>query len=235
MKTLNQLREEYNGKFMSQVIPEELMLEKNVIPSTKEMPALLIFRRVSFRSYPKGQTVALYYSKTMDKYLSVPIGPGNSVNLSEACWKDYEQVGMKMKNGKKVPNCVPVKEDGPVMSRYTERPIYESFKDRLTKLRKEKVDEDWKDVADTAADTLVPYYSAGKKAIKGDWKGAATDAATDTALMAVGGPITRTAAKGLKLVGKGAKRLFKGGSKAAVAAGAGAAATKVASDVVKTV
>lgn len=23
------------------------------------------------------------------------------------CWKGYVQVGMKMKNGKKVPNCVP--------------------------------------------------------------------------------------------------------------------------------
>lgn len=27
----------------------------------------------------------------------------------DPCWKDYEQVGMKEKNGKKVPNCVPKK------------------------------------------------------------------------------------------------------------------------------
>ena len=25
----------------------------------------------------------------------------------EACWTGYKQVGMKMKNGKEVPNCVP--------------------------------------------------------------------------------------------------------------------------------
>ena len=25
----------------------------------------------------------------------------------DPCWKDYEMVGMKNKNGKKVPNCVP--------------------------------------------------------------------------------------------------------------------------------
>jgi hypothetical protein len=31
-------------------------------------------------------------------------------DLKQACWKDYEAVGMKEKNGKKVPNCVPVKE-----------------------------------------------------------------------------------------------------------------------------
>lgn len=27
------------------------------------------------------------------------------------CWDGYQQIGMKKKNGKKVPNCVPVKED----------------------------------------------------------------------------------------------------------------------------
>ena len=34
--------------------------------------------------------------------------------LKDACWKGYESVGMKMKNGKKVPNCVPVKEENEV-------------------------------------------------------------------------------------------------------------------------
>jgi len=27
--------------------------------------------------------------------------------LKDACWSGYEAVGMKMKDGKKVPNCVP--------------------------------------------------------------------------------------------------------------------------------
>jgi hypothetical protein len=27
------------------------------------------------------------------------------------CWKGYQMVGMKMKNGKEVPNCVPINED----------------------------------------------------------------------------------------------------------------------------
>ena len=30
---------------------------------------------------------------------------------NDPCWKGYEMVGMKDKGGKKVPNCVPVKED----------------------------------------------------------------------------------------------------------------------------
>lgn len=31
--------------------------------------------------------------------------------LKDACWAGYEAIGMKDKNGKKVPNCVPVKEE----------------------------------------------------------------------------------------------------------------------------
>ena len=31
-------------------------------------------------------------------------------NMEKACWSGYKQVGMKDKNGKKVPNCVPVKK-----------------------------------------------------------------------------------------------------------------------------
>jgi len=30
--------------------------------------------------------------------------------LDEGCWEGYKRVGSKMKNGKKVPNCVPVNE-----------------------------------------------------------------------------------------------------------------------------
>ena len=31
--------------------------------------------------------------------------------LKDSCWKGYTAVGMKTKNGRKVPNCVPVKKD----------------------------------------------------------------------------------------------------------------------------
>ncbi len=29
---------------------------------------------------------------------------------SDPCWEGYEKIGMKMKNGKLVPNCVPIKK-----------------------------------------------------------------------------------------------------------------------------
>lgn len=35
----------------------------------------------------------------------------NSIFENEGpCWDGYEQIGMKEKNGKQVPNCVPIKE-----------------------------------------------------------------------------------------------------------------------------
>ena len=37
--------------------------------------------------------------------------PEPTGGLKDACWKGYTAVGMKTKNGKKVPNCVPVKEE----------------------------------------------------------------------------------------------------------------------------
>lgn len=33
------------------------------------------------------------------------------LNEESPCWKGYQQVGMKTKDGKEVPNCVPVSED----------------------------------------------------------------------------------------------------------------------------
>lgn len=56
------------------------------------------------------------------------LGGGRTASVKEEkpCWKNYQMVGMKIKGRRKVPNCVPVDETGPVMSRYTERPMYES-------------------------------------------------------------------------------------------------------------
>lgn len=37
--------------------------------------------------------------------------------LKDACWKGYTAIGKKMKNGKEVPNCVPVKEESAAWQR----------------------------------------------------------------------------------------------------------------------
>jgi hypothetical protein len=38
------------------------------------------------------------------------------VNEKGPCWKGYKQVGTKMKDGKEVPNCVPIKESEDIKS-----------------------------------------------------------------------------------------------------------------------
>jgi hypothetical protein len=42
-------------------------------------------------------------------------------SLKKACWDGYEAVGMKEKDGRKVPNCVPIKEE-------KEKKPYKGFK-----------------------------------------------------------------------------------------------------------
>ena len=37
--------------------------------------------------------------------------PKSYRQLRKACWKGYEAIGVKKKNGRTVPNCVPVKEE----------------------------------------------------------------------------------------------------------------------------
>lgn len=111
MKTLKQLKEEYDSKTLPQSIPEELVFEDlsgskrkelgdyskksnkfgkslSDVPSPIVMPNLLMFRRITYRRYPDNQTVALYYSKSVDKYLSIPFGPTGNLNLSEAAIYD---------------------------------------------------------------------------------------------------------------------------------------------------
>jgi len=47
-------------------------------------------------------TVCDYLHSNLDEEVKKPTG-----DLKKACWKGYTAVGMKMKGGKKVPNCVP--------------------------------------------------------------------------------------------------------------------------------
>ncbi len=103
MKTVKQIREEYESRILGKNL-EEIMIEANVdglsdknnkslsrvspIPSAKEMPMMLIFRRVQYRVFPNRQVVALYYSSMVNKYLSIPFGPNGNLNLSESTLHD---------------------------------------------------------------------------------------------------------------------------------------------------
>ena len=55
------------------------------------------------------------YLAAKDKAIKKAMGKEETTEHKEdgdPCWKDYEMVGMKTKNGKKVPNCVPKGSSG---------------------------------------------------------------------------------------------------------------------------
>lgn len=117
MKTIKQIREEYNNEILNQVeMPDEIMLEgASSIPSSKEMPAMLIFRRIQYRIFPNKQVVALYYSKMINKYLSIPYGPDGNVNLSESVILDENELKNLNEDGfdlDAVSNAIRSKESG---------------------------------------------------------------------------------------------------------------------------
>lgn len=65
-------------------------------------------------------------------------------NQKDPCWKDYEMIGTKKKNGKTVPNCVPKEEvagnavaQGGVDMNTTGRPKWKSPLDQLFRRMKQ--------------------------------------------------------------------------------------------------
>jgi hypothetical protein len=48
----------------------------NEATDAKDPPYILLLKRKAIRIYPDGTKVALYHNKQLDKYFSVPYGPG---------------------------------------------------------------------------------------------------------------------------------------------------------------
>jgi hypothetical protein len=48
----------------------------NEVVDAKDPPYILLLKRKAIRIYPDGTKVALYHNKQLDKYFSVPYGPG---------------------------------------------------------------------------------------------------------------------------------------------------------------
>lgn len=72
-KTKQAVREEY----------EELDEAIN----TSDPPFVLILKRKAIRLYPSGEKVALYYNNRINKYFSVPYGPGVDANIQAEDFK----------------------------------------------------------------------------------------------------------------------------------------------------
>ena len=58
--------------------------------------------------YDRDQALGICYSTWRESRMEgINLLEDGSVNLEEPCWKGYKQIGMKVKNGELVPNCVP--------------------------------------------------------------------------------------------------------------------------------
>jgi len=57
------------------------------------------------------QALAVCYSTWREsKMEGINLMEDGSVNMEEPCWAGYRQLGMKVKNGELVPNCVPIED-----------------------------------------------------------------------------------------------------------------------------
>jgi len=62
------LHEDYDKKIETETLDETTLPKgNNLLP-----PAMIIMKRIAIRQYPNGQKVALYYARTINKYLTVP-------------------------------------------------------------------------------------------------------------------------------------------------------------------
>ena len=85
--------------------------------------------------------------------------------VEEACWSGYKQVGMKTKNGKQVPNCVPENQDPDIKDRKGSQPA--AYHKGLSKSTKIKRDAQFKKQAKMADDDPKAYKLApGDKSAK---------------------------------------------------------------------
>ena len=80
-------------------------------------------------------------------------------DIKEACWSGYKQVGMKKKNGKEVPNCVP-DPDNKIPKQKTENAT-DAYKGKLNKDQIATIKNTWKDK--TASDVTQGVKDMVKK------------------------------------------------------------------------
>jgi len=96
-----------NAPIMVKTMKEELIQEKNTPTNPTLWARAKSLARSKFDVYPSA-----YANGWAAKWYRGKGGGWKSTNESKGpCWNGYKQVGTKMKNGKEVPNCVPVTEE----------------------------------------------------------------------------------------------------------------------------
>lgn len=85
MKTLRQIREDFE---IISVTLDEAVKKHPAKSGFPNMPSMLLFKRITYRIYPDNQMVALYYSRMIDKYLTIPFSKEGVLQISEGVMHD---------------------------------------------------------------------------------------------------------------------------------------------------
>ena len=115
---------------------------------------ILAYNDISLDLYFKTlQPIEFTEAKVMDK-ATIEQETGvkmSAVNLEDPCWDGYEQIGWKEKDGKRVPNCVPIEASNPPeFSKEEEQEWIEHLKAKA-----EKIDADeWELISDKVVEDI---------------------------------------------------------------------------------
>jgi hypothetical protein len=117
----------------------------------KKMDKLSDKNPEAYKPAPGDATAKTKLSKHTIKYRQM-FGEDMDEELYEACWDTHKQVGMKKKNGKMVPNCVPKNES--VEEQFD---MIEEVIEELASLHGVDSDEIWQDLETIDDDELLEY------------------------------------------------------------------------------
>ena len=80
-KELNEAKNDYLSK-------TDTRFDMNY-PTDRELPQIIILKRKAIRVYPDSQKIGLYYSQALDRYVSIPFGPGIATMSEAMSPQDY--------------------------------------------------------------------------------------------------------------------------------------------------
>jgi hypothetical protein len=132
MKKSNELIEEIKSILNDVIDPitEEIEIEDESITKSSDMCTCETCKSENITCDQCDKCMSKNYesdNEEMDKW----------DNVAKACWKGYKQEGMKDKNGRMVPNCVPVeKVEGQLIVNEKEREILDNSKPKTVQVKK---------------------------------------------------------------------------------------------------
>lgn len=105
------MSEVLSNKQVYRKIKQDVMMKESkddkkgmVAKDVTNIPAVIVLKRKALRVFPGGQKVGLYYSQTIDKYVTIPfneIGVGDvneEISLEEGIWDKIKKLGKAAAN-----------------------------------------------------------------------------------------------------------------------------------------